>query len=45
MQRKLYQLSNQMFMEDGMGELSKLPNIGKTVEEQHIQVGINTPEE
>ena len=22
-----------MFMEDGMGELSKLPNIGKTVED------------
>ena len=34
-----------MFMEDGMGELSKLPNIGKTVEEQLIQVGINTPDE
>lgn len=28
-----------------MGELSKLPNIGKAVEEQLIQVGINTPEE
>ena len=28
-----------------MGELSKLPNIGKTVEEQLIQVGINTPDE
>ncbi len=28
-----------------MGELSKLPNIGKTVEEQLIQVGINSPEE
>ena len=27
-----------------MGELSKLPNIGKTVEEQLIQVGIETPE-
>ena len=25
-----------------MGELSKLPNIGKTVEEQLNQVGINT---
>lgn len=34
-----------MFMEDGMGELSKLPNIGKTVEEQLITVGINTPDE
>ena len=28
-----------------MGELSKLPNIGKTVEEQLIQAGIHTPEE
>lgn len=28
-----------------MGELSKLPNIGKSVEEQLIQVGINTPKE
>ena len=28
-----------------MGELSKLPNIGKTVEEQLNQVGINTTEE
>lgn len=28
-----------------MGELSKLPNIGKTVEEQLIQVGINSTEE
>lgn len=27
-----------------MGELSKLPNIGKAVEEQLIQVGIVTPE-
>ena len=27
-----------------MGELSKLPNIGKTVEAQLIQVGINTTE-
>ena len=27
-----------------MGELSKLPNIGKTVEERLIQVGIGTPE-
>ena len=27
-----------------MGELSKLPNIGKAVEEQLIQVGIKTPE-
>ncbi len=34
-----------MFMEDGMGELSKLPNIGKTVEEQLIKIGINTPDE
>ena len=34
-----------MFMEDGIGELSKLPNIGKTVEEQLIKVGINTPDE
>ena len=25
-----------------MGELSKLPNIGKKVEEQLIQVGINS---
>ena len=25
-----------------MGELSKLPNIGKTVEEQLMQVGIHT---
>lgn len=33
-----------MFMENGMGELSKLPNIGKTVEEQLIKVGINTPD-
>lgn len=28
-----------------MGELSKLPNIGKTVEEQLIQVGISTADE
>ncbi|MGN0341881.1 MAG: TfoX/Sxy family protein [Roseburia sp.] len=28
-----------------MGELSKLPNIGTTVEEQLIQVGINSLEE
>ena len=28
-----------------MGELSKLPNIGKTVEEQLNQVGINTVDE
>lgn len=28
-----------------MGELSKLPNIGKTVEDQLLQVGINTVEE
>ena len=28
----------------GMGELSKLPNIGKAVEAQLIQVGIETPE-
>lgn len=28
-----------------MGELSKLPNIGKTVEEQLNQVGIMTEEE
>lgn len=28
-----------------MGELSKLPNIGKTVEEQLMQVGITTAEE
>lgn len=27
-----------------MGELSKLPNIGKTVEAQLIQVGIDTTE-
>ncbi len=27
-----------------MGELSKLPNIGKTVEEQLLQVGITTAE-
>lgn len=27
-----------------MGELSKLPNIGTTVEQQLIQVGIDTPE-
>ena len=27
-----------------MGELSKLPNIGKAVEAQLIQVGIETPE-
>ena len=27
-----------------MGELSKLPNIGKTVELQLIQMGIETPE-
>ena len=27
-----------------MGELSKLPNIGKAVEAQLIQVGIGTPE-
>ena len=27
-----------------MGELSALPNIGKTVEQQLIQVGIETPE-
>ena len=26
-----------------MGELSKLPNIGKAVEAQLIQVGIETP--
>ena len=28
-----------------MGELSKLPNIGKTVEEQLNQVGINSADE
>lgn len=28
-----------------MGELSKLPNIGKAVEEQLIQVGISTVDE
>ena len=28
-----------------MGELSKLPNIGKIVEEQLIKVGINSIEE
>lgn len=28
-----------------MGELSKLPNIGKTLEEQLMEVGINTPDE
>jgi len=28
-----------------MGELSKLPNIGKAVEEQLIQVGTNTTDE
>ena len=28
-----------------MGELSKLPNIGKTVEEQLLQAGITTAEE
>ena len=28
-----------------MGELSKLPNIGKTVENQLIQVGITTVDE
>ena len=28
-----------------MGELSKLPNIGKTVEEQLIQVGITSVDE
>lgn len=28
-----------------MGELSNLPNIGKVVEEQLVQVGINTAEE
>ena len=28
-----------------MGELSKLPNIGKTVEEQFVQVGINSVDE
>ena len=27
-----------------MGELSKLPNIGKTVEEQLLQVGVSTIE-
>lgn len=28
-----------------MGELSKLPNIGKTVEEQLVQVGISSADE
>ena len=28
-----------------MGPLSSLPNIGKTLEEKLIKVGINTPEE
>ncbi|MGN0488362.1 MAG: TfoX/Sxy family protein [Ruminococcus sp.] len=28
-----------------MGELSKLPNIGKIVEEQLVQVGINSVDE
>ena len=28
-----------------MGDLSKLPNIGKTVEEQLIQVGISSADE
>lgn len=27
-----------------MGELAKLPNIGKAVEEQLMQVGIETPD-
>lgn len=31
--------------DDDMGELSKLPNIGKVVEEQLNQVGIFTEEE
>ena len=31
--------------ESMMGELSKLPNIGKTVEEQLNQVGINSVDE
>lgn len=28
-----------------LGQLSKLPNIGKVVEEQLIQIGISTPDE
>lgn len=32
-------------VEQKMGELSKLPNIGKAVEEQLEQVGISTAEE
>ncbi len=28
-----------------MGELSKLPNIGKTLEEQLLRAGITTPEQ
>ncbi|WP_340818362.1 TfoX/Sxy family protein [Methanolobus sp. WCC4] len=28
-----------------MGELAKLPNIGKKVEEQLLQAGVNTPAE
>lgn len=28
-----------------MGELSKMPNIGQSVEEQLIAVGINTPDD
>lgn len=28
-----------------MSELSKLPNIGKVIEQQLLQVGIETPEQ
>ena len=46
MRAKKYRPESERYKQEvlGMGELSKLPNIGKTVEAQLIQVGIETPE-
>ena len=46
MRAKKYRLESERYKQEvlGMGELSKLPNIGKAVEAQLIQVGIETPE-
>ena len=46
MRAKKYRPESERYKQEvlGMGELSKLPNIGKAVEAQLIQVGIETPE-
>ena len=46
MRAKKYRPESERYKREvlGMGELSKLPNIGKAVEAQLIQVGIETPE-